>query len=236
MVCCIAGCTNLVASRGLCRKHRDHGRERRCSIAGCDGIQLARTYCGTHYHRWRKHGEPGEAERRRKGQRPCRVADCANDAITRDDLCPTHRRRKRLYGNPDGTLSTTTPCAICGVPSIEGMRKIDRCEPHAWDRILDLHIAGEVAGVVDKGSGGYMHLSVRKKRRPVHRLMMERMLGRPMLASETVHHKNGDRIDNRPENLELWVVAQRPGQRLDDVLRHYVTHYRKEIEAMLAEI
>jgi len=76
-----------------------------------------------------------------------------------------------------------------------------------------------------------------------HRVVMEEMLGRSLAKGEQVHHKNGDRADNRPENLELW-VSEKPsnhrGARITDLMMDELRGeirkiVREELQALLKE-
>lgn len=51
-----------------------------------------------------------------------------------------------------------------------------------------------------------------------HTYVMSKKIGRPLKSDESVHHKNGVRWDNRPENLELWCKPPRKGVRVSDAL------------------
>lgn len=52
-----------------------------------------------------------------------------------------------------------------------------------------------------------------------HIWVMSEHIGRPLYRGETVHHINGDRLDNSIENLQLWNSSHPPGQRVEDKIK-----------------
>lgn len=232
--CKTEGCDKKARARGMCATHWAAWKADTtpCSVEGCSRGTRSRGMCAMHYYRLRNHGEVGPAEPTRKhGHRPCRVEDCANGAVTSDDLCPTHRRRKQLYGNEDGSFATHKKCLTCGSPATATDRSSDYCRTHYIEYVKGLVARREMTG--SRSPNGYVYVNIFKRRYAEHAIIMESMLGRPMKPGENVHHKNGVRADNRVENLELWVKPQPYGQRVEDLVQWVVDNYPAYVAAAM---
>ena len=105
---------------------------------------------------------------------------------------------------PSGPVTSTAPCAISKTvdPSfVPALRRVDLRHgppPPPPGRQRRLRGSGTFDGQ------GYVQVLVDGRRYRLHRLVMEGVLGRPLETSEVVHHIDGVRTNNCPENLRLY--------------------------------
>lgn len=102
-------------------------------------------------------------------------------------------------------------------------KKKGMCDTH-WKRVWRTGSTKSTkkVGRYQDAKSGYVTLYFPDGRRIAeHRYVMTQIMGRPLESYESVHHKNGIKHDNRPENLELWArMGQPAGQRAKDLVDH----------------
>jgi hypothetical protein len=173
----------------------------------------------------------------------CNAPNCSQTPYNNSRFCGKHWYRIKKYGTFD--LPPKRLCSIVGCHRRHKARAL--CELHLsrLERTGDTGTCDprkrpDGTGTISKQGYHYIykpeHPNAHKNGQlAVHHLVMSQTLRRPLRKGENVHHKNGNRSDNCPANLELWTKVQPAGQSVVDMVafcREYLSKYSGDAEKL----
>lgn len=245
--CSIEGCARLVSARCVCSLHlrrlRRYGdplaggpfrapavrRTGSCSRPDCDRPAYRDQLCRRHHYRLHTYGDPeaGGPVRDTDHAVTCQQPGCDKPYLALG-LCSAHYARRQAHGDPayQQVFAKDQPCSLRGCVALQWAMGF--CSRH-YQRVLK-HGDPNALTMAERGSGAVNSSGYRMMFRPghpnagkfgriaEHRWLMAGLLGRALLPGENVHHINGNTLDNRPENLEVWLTSQPCGQRVQDLV------------------
>lgn len=210
-----------------------------CTFEGCGEKHLAKGLCESHYRKRAREERRKTTPRKVRSEysiemATCAAQDCDNTFPQRtigstrlycskrcgDRVGQAARRATSEYKNrrdrPDWPRCSIEGCGkpryVHGVCSMHHERIRKYGDPSFTKHLRQ-------PGQWRTNRDGYVYRFVDGEKQLQHRLVMEEILGRALWPDESVHHLNGDRSDNSPDNLELWSSYQPAGQRVEDKVR-----------------
>jgi hypothetical protein len=206
-----------------------------CQFESCKNKLYAKGFCQNHYRKFVYYGDPSIKRRSTSYSigAICEAGDCKSKPVAKN-LCPKHYTRLKRHGSANAVVRLAKyHDPQCTLILQSGDRCQNRvtgkgmCDKHynAWYKYKDPFFELEKP---ERNPGNYISIKAPKGHSNAcadgsileHRLIMSEHLGRPLAEGENVHHINGNRHDNRLENLELWNTRQPYGQRVEDKVNY----------------
>lgn len=259
-VCTVEGCDDKPYARSWCNRHylrwRTYGnplggradQRDTCLVDDCERPPHRRALCSPHYQKLLKYGDPltGKSESvLPQSQEECTVNGCQRRIRARG-WCSAHYRRWQHHGDPLGgppepvAPVTSQKCSIDGCTRAQQARGWCPMHYQRWLSHGDPLVVKKRRKPVNGpnrfiNNNGYVVIYSLGERVLEHRQVMEQKLNRQLYPFENVHHKNGIKTDNHPDNLEVWVKVQPTGQRPEDLIAFIIKHYPNETRTALSE-